>query len=79
MSLLIDPEKVTAVLLADGWHDAEDFTIDAYEFFRPHPLYEGEGTVIHGDGAGFSFVVAGTRATIAGPVSSLLAVREEPE
>ena len=36
MSLGIQIDKVTAVLLADGWHDVRDqsFEIDAYEFLR---------------------------------------------
>ena len=34
MSLKIDEQKVTAVLLADGWHEVVEstFVIDAYEF-----------------------------------------------
>ncbi len=52
MSLWIDQSKVTAILLADGWHDVEDFSIDAYEF--------GSGSIdvprersVYDDGAGF--------------------------
>ncbi len=34
MSLAIDVDKVTRILLADGWHDVTDssFYLDAYEF-----------------------------------------------
>jgi hypothetical protein len=37
MSLYINPGKVTAVLLADGWHDVADdsFDLDAYEYVEP--------------------------------------------
>ncbi|MGD9701985.1 MAG: hypothetical protein AB7Q42_04435 [Acidimicrobiia bacterium] len=34
MSLAIDVDTVSAVLLADGWHDVHDasFSLDSYEF-----------------------------------------------
>ena len=36
MSLAIDVEKITRVLLADGWHEVyeKSFTIDSYEFLE---------------------------------------------
>jgi hypothetical protein len=36
MSLAIDIDQVTGVLLADGWHDVVDvsFEIDSYEYLR---------------------------------------------
>jgi hypothetical protein len=52
MSLAINPEKVTRVLLSDGWHKVHDFFIDSYEFIR-----EGESVpVVFGEsfGAGWS-------------------------
>ena len=32
MSLAINMPKITRVLLADGWHDCQGISIDAYEF-----------------------------------------------
>lgn len=36
MSLLIDIDRVTGVLLADGWHDVdeESFEVDSYEMVQ---------------------------------------------
>lgn len=64
MSLAIDADRVTHVLLADGWHQAErgSFGIDSYEFrYRHGELWE----VLHGGGGagicseGFTFVEDG--------------------
>lgn len=80
VSLSIDPDKVVAVLLADGWHDVGDgmaLDLDAYEFVERDE--DGERTVLHGGGqsgicaTGFRFVDAGGK-TIAGPLTSILAV-----
>lgn len=46
MSLYIDVDKVTGVLLADGWHLVADksFDLDAYEYHREdYVLLEGGG------------------------------------
>lgn len=75
MSLAIDSDSVTRVLLADGWHDVLEgtFNIDAYEF-----MYCGDG-VLHGGGAsgicpsGFEFRTAGG-VVLSGPLTSVLAV-----
>lgn len=77
MSLAIDVDDVTAVLLADGWHEIarlEDseiasFDVDAYEFVMGHRL------LVADVGAGFEFIDAGTGARMCGPLSSVLAVR----
>jgi hypothetical protein len=52
MSLAIDPESVTAVLLADGWHNVNTstFTIGTYEFVSTSSDVEG-----YSDGPGFTF------------------------
>ena len=85
MSLAIDIDAVTKVLLADGWHEVaeESFTMDAYEFIRAADGRRLEPQVYLGGGqatgvceTGFEFleVVAGVRCWIAGPLTSILAV-----
>jgi hypothetical protein len=89
MSLAIDVDEVTAVLLADGWHKVaeESFDIDSYEFVA------GSRTV-HGGGdsdvcaSGFQFKERvrpdepggsrGQAVIIRGPLSAVLAVRTTP-
>jgi hypothetical protein len=85
MSLLIDPTRVAAVLLADGWHrvsidpaTGRGFEIDAYEYGDPL----GD-EVIHGGGAGgicsvgfrFTEEETGGLVVLSGPLTSVLAVR----
>lgn len=80
MSLGIDPDRVLAVLLVDGWHETEprSFDIDAYEYV------EDGRYVVHGGGAagvcaaGFAFRPLGTDAVVSGPLTSILAVRCGP-
>jgi hypothetical protein len=85
MSLAIDVERVTRVLLADGWHDVlplvgrptvSSFTLDAYEFFSEdddrEPLLAA-GTVDGGMSTGFSFY-EGVYHQICGPLTAILAV-----
>lgn len=91
MSLYIDVDTVTAVLLADGWHQVADasFNLDAYEF-----VWSGTDgiTVVESDedallllaggreslvpATGFSFKEEGGGWQIAGPITSILAVRQ---
>lgn len=77
MSLAIQVDEITAVLLADGWHDVhgKSFDIDSYEFKSERLLLHGGGR----DGisaSGFDFTAAdGIRLT--GPLSSILAVRRK--
>lgn len=84
MSLLIDVDNVTAVLLVDGWHDVADhsFTLDSYEFVwaNQHERDKGDFTTLHGGGqsdicaTGFMFSDGGG-SQIAGPLTSVLAVK----
>lgn len=75
MSIAIDTDRVSGVLLADGWHQVEgtSFDLDSYEFVWGERL-------IHGGGnsgvcaTGFTFYEDGLR--ISGPLTALLAVRE---
>lgn len=90
MSLAIDREAVTAVLLADGWHQCvpESFDLDAFEFVDySEPSTSGVGfaaRTIHSGGksgicaTGFVFQEAGEEGTVAGPLSAVLAVRVKP-
>ena len=84
MSLAIDVDTVTAVLLADGWHDVIDdsFDVDAYEF--EEKIGEGEDPrILHGGGqSGISdsgFVCRTSQGMICGPLTSLLAVKVRTE
>jgi hypothetical protein len=86
MDLGIDVDKVTGVLLADGWHVVEDesFTLGGYDF-----LLRGVAVQRAGDGGvcpvGFEFdervetesVRGRKRETrkVSGPLTAVLAVR----
>jgi hypothetical protein len=86
MSLQINQDKITRVLLADGWHDARGFGTDAYEFgayfwdrdwgANGSPRFHCE----HGGGdsgvcaTGFAFTDAATGETVAGPLTAILAI-----
>jgi hypothetical protein len=84
MSLQINAPKITRVLLADGWHEAQNFGTDSYEFgayFHDSDWSSGVGfDCIHGGGqsgvcaTGFAFTDPGTGVTIAGPLTAILAV-----
>jgi hypothetical protein len=55
MSLSIDVHKVSAVLLADGWHEVADrsFIVDSYEFLQwPDEQQGGEARLVHRVGTG---------------------------
>lgn len=82
MSLAIDVDDVTEVLLSSGWYTVTDdsFFIDSYEFVWGDEL-------AHGGGAsgvcssGFRFHArdeAGRIRILSGPLSSILAVSTEP-
>jgi hypothetical protein len=81
MSLAIDIDDVTAVLLADGWHYVykKSFALDSYEFMHGEQLEHGGGN--SGVCAtGFSFIERDQSATaveeqISGPLTSIIAVR----
>jgi hypothetical protein len=78
MSLLIDVDKVGAVLLADGWHEVADksFNFDSYEFAcRGETIhYGGESDVC---GTGFSFREGDGMLgwSVTGPLTAILAVK----
>jgi hypothetical protein len=76
MSLAIDPEGVTAVLIGLTWYPVRDrsFELDAYEW-RLGPITIG-ATAYGGTlpSVGFRFVNADTGKLVAGPLTSLLAV-----
>jgi len=74
MSLAIDVDRVSHVLLSDGWHVVVDnsFSIDAYEFISKQ-------TSVHGGGqsgvcaSGFTF--KSHEGNFAGPLTSIIAIR----
>lgn len=76
MSLAIETDAVTDVLLADGWHKVrrKSFDLDSFEFLHA-------GDTIHGGGAsgvcatGFSFE-DDRGARICGPLTAVLAVKQ---
>ncbi len=87
MSLAIDVDSVSAVLLGDGWHTVADgsFLLDSYEFVWQETLVHGGG-----DGGscatGFCFLedfddnageaCRGDKARVSGPLTAILAVIE---
>jgi hypothetical protein len=56
MSLSIDVHKVSAVLLADGWHvvAGQSFMVDSYEFLRwaDGQQQGGQSETVHSAGTG---------------------------
>ena len=88
MSLAIDVDHVTHVLLTDGWHEVANasFAIDAYEFLwwgrrcKEHQ----DPVVLHGGGnsgicaTGFSFE-ATDGSSVAGPLTAIVGVRRRYE
>lgn len=84
MSLAIDVDRITAVLLPDGWHTVADqsFTIDAYEYLWNPPGTRHDPDVLHGGGqsgvcaSGFAFR-SPDESTIAGPLTAIAAVRTD--
>jgi len=80
MSLAIDPDKVEAVLLADGWHEITYFSLDSYEFVEPGE--SGGSFVLHGGGqsgvCATGFVFREGSFAYYGPLTAILAVRTEP-
>lgn len=84
MSMLIHIEKVSEVLLADGWkpvkQDKEDgnsfssFDFDAYEFYSYRDAETGDYHMAYEGGVGASWTTP-SGEKIACPISSILAVR----
>lgn len=87
MSLAIDLDRVTHVLLADGWHEVTDesFIVAPYEFGQTVSTGTEEPTFVVLLGAdnsgiqsiGFAFTEARTGSLMSGPLTSVLAVRQE--
>lgn len=86
--MAIDALKVTAVLLADGWHETEEygdegtvFELVKWEFIDTD---KAEG-LTHDAGAhgicptGFQFIDKRSGDMIAGPLTSIIAVRHETD
>lgn len=85
MSLAIDVDRVTAVLLADGWHHVanQSFTLDSYEYlWYPTNTRRSDFEILHGGGqsgvcaTGFAFQDTDGQTT-AGPLTAILAVRKD--
>ena len=84
MSLAINLDHVTAVLLADGWHTVVDksFVLDSYEFITEtaEQRRKGDFKLVHGGGdsgicaTGFACKTE-VGDHLAGPLPSVLAVR----
>lgn len=75
MTVPITPSAVTAVLLADGWHQVRPltFTVGPYRYANPvSPQIEEMNAQ---GGTGFSFMELDTANSIAGPLTSVLAVQ----
>ena len=77
MSLAIDVDQVAQVLLVDGWHKVESFTLDAYEFIQKH---DGKDPIVlHGGGQGGVCSTGATwqekGASFYCPLTAILAVR----
>jgi hypothetical protein len=81
MSLAIDVDNITHVLLADGWHEVQDasFGIDSYEFMSRQGMGNspmlGGGQEKHVAASGFSFTEGDH--ILSGPLTSVLAVKTE--
>ena len=80
MSLVIESKNITHILLIDGWYSVESFVIDALgskgKFFleyQPENCCTGFRALLHNwnDQGGYN------KELITGPMSSILAVKEE--
>lgn len=80
MSLAIDVDKVTSVLLADGWHVVADasFTIDAYEFlWRGDAVHGGGNSGVCAAGAEWLERKGHEEWVVSCPLTAILAVRQK--
>jgi hypothetical protein len=78
MSLGINTDDVSAVLLADGWHRVQhhSFSIDSYEFMEENN--GREEVVLKGGQSGIcpaGFIFHTTDGYCAGPLTSILAIK----
>jgi hypothetical protein len=85
VSLAIDIDRVSSVLLADGWHLVKDFSfyLDAYEYlWYPDRGDDPDPITTHGGGSsgicatGFGFHDRDADAWVYGPLTSILAVKQ---
>lgn len=81
MSLGIDIDRVTSVLLAGRWYQVKKnsegvstFDIDAYEFVEGDCIRVGGGTVPGVPATGFSFETS-LGSIVVGPLTSIQAVK----
>lgn len=82
MSLAINPELVSAVVLATGRYQVRPgtFDLDSYEYVAPHSNPDRDGMVLHGGGnsgvcaTGFDFIVEPDGHRMLGPLTAILAV-----
>ena len=84
MSLMINIDGVTDVLLEDGWHEVEEqsFNLDSYEYVQEWENYgEKKSHVLHSGGNGgvcsTGFVFKENSAVLMGPLTAILAVRSK--
>ncbi len=82
MSIVIDPEAVVAVLLADTWYTVDEgsFVVDSYGYAGSPSDAEDDGSAQLGghrapSPSGFRFVVSGE--IYAGPLSAVQALRSK--
>ncbi|QDM55955.1 hypothetical protein SEA_TRAX_68 [Gordonia phage Trax] len=74
MSLEIEVDAITSVLLTDGrWYRAVDFCLDAYEYVDF--LVGGQDRRV--SATGFQFRQPGSKGWITGPLTSIVAVVRE--
>jgi hypothetical protein len=89
MSLSIDIDRVSDVLLADGWHRVifqngeSTFLIDAYEYIQRREggdpeILVGGGSVPGVPSTGASWIDAKAKRTMTCPLTSILAVMVRP-
>lgn len=82
MSLNIDIDTVTEVLLEDGWHQVEDvsFDLDAYEYqqrwendglHKSYPVHAAGNSGVCSNG----FMFKENGAVVMGPLTAILAVK----
>ena len=73
-------EKVTAVLLADGWHDVVPGTFEITEHYMYLIQAEDGEQLVHGPPGGYTYEAAEPRRVVpgkalhSGPLSAILAV-----
>jgi hypothetical protein len=81
----IDIDRVDAVLLSDGWHHVRYHTFDvtSFGFSSVVDRRSQAATRVHDGGLGFTFTeqdsVTGDLRRVVGPISSVLAVKYNPE